>query len=264
MVNSGASNLDSDLRERISHAVSQALQPFPDVLAGWEGGSVAFDVSDEYSDIDLMFLATDTAAVESLYAAAEASIRAISEIACTHSEPPGRYYKLQDGGELLLLDLCFVRMGAIDHCLDIERHGKVKPLFDKGSWIEGKHLDCEAMDTARSKRLKELLSWFRVSQSFVHKAILRGQHAEALCAYWGYTLRPLTEILRMRYCPARWDFGMRYLARDLPADAYGELQDLMFVSDPEALGAYLEKASLWGEAMLSELESGREPSARVT
>jgi hypothetical protein len=242
------------LREQITKVVCGALQPFPDVLAGWEGGSVAFNVADEYSDIDLNFLVSDVAEVEPLYAAAEAAIILINPVICSHPAPPGRYYKFQDGGDYLLLDLCFLRVEAKDHGLDTERHGEVLPLFDKADWLSAKHLDVVALEGARYERFQELRSWFMVSQSFVRKAILRGQHAEALSAYWGYTLRPLAEILRMRYCPERWDFGMRYLDRDLPQSVYEKLRDLMFVREPDSLGAHLEKASQWGDALLHELE----------
>ncbi len=245
---------NSLLREQITTVVCDTLKPFPDVLAGWEGGSVAFGVADEYSDIDLNFLISDETDVEPLYAAAEAAIILISPVICSHPEPPGRYYKFQDGGDFLLLDLCFLRVGVSDHCLDPERHGEVQALFDKGDWLSAKHLDVAALKGARIERFRELRSWFTVSQSFVRKAILRGRQAEALGAYWAYTLRPLTEILRMRYCPARWDFGMRYLDRDLPQSVYAELRDLMFVQEPESLSAHLEKASQWGDVLLQELE----------
>ena len=38
-------------------------------------------------------------------------------------------------------------------------------------------------------------------------------------------------VVRMRYCPARWDFGMRYLDRDLPCPVYDELRRIMFVGE---------------------------------
>ena len=97
-----------------------------------------------------------------------------------------------------------------------------------------------------------------MSQSFVRKAIIRGQVVDALAAFWGYTLRPLVELLRMRYCPLRWDFGMRYLDRDLPQPVFRELQDIMFVKDPDELSAHLEKANGWGVRLLHDLESANE------
>lgn len=167
--------------------------------------------------------------------------------------PPGRYYKLRDGGEFLLVDLCFFRAGAPDHPLEVERHGHIVPLFDKGDWLRLRPLDGDALAARRDKRYRELRTWFTVSQSFVRKAILRGQHVEAMSAFWGYTLRPLAELLRMRYCPVRWDFGVRYLDRDLPAAAYEQVRDLAFVRDLEDLGAKHARATSWGGALIREL-----------
>jgi hypothetical protein len=93
-----------------------------------------------------------------------------------------------------------------------------------------------------------------VSQNFVRKAIIRGQEVEALAAFWAYTLKPLVELLRMRYCPARWDFGMRYLQRDLPGPVYDELRDIMFVGEYDDLAEHLSKAIAWGERLLRELQ----------
>ena len=250
--------IDPSLRDRISNAICEALEPLPSVLAGWEGGSAAFGASDAYSDIDLNFLVADDASSEVLYAAAERSLETISPIEASHAVPPGRYYKLRDGGEFLLVDVCFLRAGAPDHFLEVERHGHTLPLFDKGDWLRPRPLDEAALATKRSKRYRELLAWFPVSQCFVRKAILRGQHVESLTSYWGYTLRPLAELLRMRHCPARWDFGMRYLDLDLPPAAYDQVRDLAFVRDPEDLEAKLARATAWGMALLRELEERAE------
>jgi hypothetical protein len=244
--------IDESLRDRIVSAVCSALQPLPSVLAGWEGGSAAFGAVDGYSDIDLNFLVDDDAACDLLYAAAEASLETVSPITASHFVPPGRYYKLKDGGPFLLVDLCFFRAGAPDHHLEVERHGHVRALFDKGDWLRARPLDEGALAAKRDKRYRELQAWFAVSQNFVRKAVLRGREAEALASFWSYTLKPLAELLRMRYCPARWDFGMRYLDRDLPPTVYNELRDLVFVRDLDELEAKLARASAWGAALLQE------------
>ena len=93
-----------------------------------------------------------------------------------------------------------------------------------------------------------------MSQSFVQKAILRDRKIEALAAYWGYTLKPLVEILRIRYCPYRWDFGIRYLEQDLPGAVYKELCSLMYVGESDELAEHLSKATSWAEQLLRELE----------
>jgi len=84
---------------------------------------------------------------------------------------------------------------------------------------------------------------------------LRGQQVEAIRAFWACTLRPLAELLRMRYCPVRWDFGMRYLDRDLPPAVYDQVRKLTFVQDIEDLEAKLSTATAWGTALLQELDS---------
>src|SRR6185295_17891714 len=105
------------------------------------------------------------------------------------------------------------------------------PLFDKGNWLRRKPLDEGALSVLRNRRYRELQMWFPMSQVFVRKAILRGKHFEAVGAFWAYTLRPLSDLLRMRYCPARWDFGVRYLDRDLPPAVYDQVRDLALVRD---------------------------------
>ena len=247
---------DTSLRDRITRAVCQALQPLPCVLAGWEGGSVAFGATDEYSDIDLNFLVDDAASLDELYSASEVAIGRVSPIAVVHTEPPGRYYKLRDGGDFFLVDLCFFRSGASTRSLDPERHGQVRRLFDKGEWLNGGDAEALSAEERRRKRLEELEAWFAVSQTFVWKAVHRGQQIEALAAFWGYTLRPLVELIRMRYCPARWDFGMRYLCRDLPSPVYQSLRDIMFVKEPADLPDHLTKAIEWGERLLQEHRAG--------
>jgi hypothetical protein len=93
-----------------------------------------------------------------------------------------------------------------------------------------------------------------MSQVFVRKAILRGQHVEAVNAFWACTLKPLAELLRIRYCPVRWDFGVRYLDRDLPSAVYEQVRDLALVRDLEDLEGKLARATAWGAELLRELE----------
>ena len=246
---------DLPLRARIASAVSDVLRPLPAVLAGWEGGSAAFGAVDAHSDIDLEFLVADDASLDVLYTSAERGIETVSPIVATHTPLTGRYYQLKDGGEFLLVDLIFFKVGEADPHLDTERHGDKVPLFDKGDWLRPRPLDEGALATTRVRRFRELQTWFPMSQVFVRKAILRGQHVEAANAFWACTLKPLAELLRMRYCPMRWDFGVRYLDRDLPSEVYEQVRDLAFAKDLEDLEEKLTKATAWGTSLLREMES---------
>ncbi len=255
--------VDHSLRQRIVRAVWQALESRPVVYAGWEAGSAAFGNDDAYSDIDLNFIVEDECSLDSLYAAADAALEEVSPVCVSHFVSPGRYYKLAAGGDFLLIDLCFFRASLPDHPLEVERHGTIRALFDKGDWLRPKPLDEEALATRREMRRRELQGWFVVSQNFVRKAILRERQVEALASFWSYTLRPLSELLRMRYCPVRWDFGgMRYLDRDLPFAVYEEFRALMFVHDMHELAAKLATAQEWGIRLLQDLDPGG-PSERI-
>ena len=255
MLAAAAVEIDHALRARISDAVCRVLQPLPEVLAGWESGSAAFDALDGYSDIDLNYLVADNADVDRLYGLAEQSLSTISPITGSYIPARGRYYQLKDAGEFLLVDLSFFQVDAAEEFLQVERHGTPAPLFDKGNWLRPRPLDQEALAARRAKRYLELQTWFPMSQGFVWKAIRRGRQVEAVGAFWAYTLRPLAELLRLRYCPIRLDFGTRYLDRDLPPDAYGRFRDVTFVHDLEDLEAKLATASAWGCALVSELGS---------
>jgi hypothetical protein len=246
--------INQPMRDRIISVICQSLSQRQDVLAGWEGGSAAFGALDDYSDIDLNMLVNDDASMDLLHAALADALNTVSPITISHPAPPGRYYQLRDGGEFLLVDVCFVRVGASGSVRAVERHGQTIPLFDKGHWLHPRPLDEGALAIERDRRFRELEPWYSASQSFVRKAIARGQHVEARTCYWGYTLRPLAELLRMRHCAARWDFGMRYLDRDLPPAEYARIREFMYVCDLADLAAKLPKAEAWGAVLLQELD----------
>src|SRR6187397_2494690 len=152
-----SSKVDSEsFRARIIEVICQGLKPLPTILAGWEGGSAAFSAVDAYSDIDLNFLVDDDVSSDVLYAAAETSLETLSPITTSYVVPPGRYYKLKDSGEFLLVDLCFFRAGATDHHLEVERHGRVRLLFDKGDWLRPRVLDEGVLEAKRDQRHREL------------------------------------------------------------------------------------------------------------
>jgi hypothetical protein len=96
---------------------------------------VAFELLDNYSDIDLNFLLDDGETIDSFYAVVESTLEIVSPIVVCHPEPPGRYFKLKDGGDFLLVDVCVYGRGSYSDCLHVERHGKIQPLFDKDQWL---------------------------------------------------------------------------------------------------------------------------------
>jgi hypothetical protein len=58
-------------------------------------------------------------------------------------------------------------------------------------------------------------------------------------------LQPLVEALRMRWCPERFSFGLRYLDRDLPAPVLGRLTGLAYVSSLDDVREKAPRARAW-------------------
>lgn len=244
-------------RSRIIDAVHGAMEAHAGVFAGWEGGSAAFGALDRYSDIDLMFLVDPAVPPPDLFEAAEGAMESLSRILGCYHEPPGvwegithRIYRLEATDEYLLIDLALLRADATDHFLEVERHGHGVPLFDKGDWLRPRPVDPEALAAKAARRRQELTTWFPMSQNFVVKAIRRGHAVEAAARYMAFTLRPLVDLLRMRHCPLRWDFGLRYLDRDLPPDVHDRIRALVFPQDVADLEAKHAEAAAWALALL--------------
>jgi hypothetical protein len=91
-------------------------------------------------------------------------------------------------------------------------------------------------------------------QSMVRKEARRGRELDALQSYFGLTPRPRVELLRMRYDPYRYTFGMRYLYFDLPVEEVARLKPLCFVADLPALLESQRQAEAWGMELLDTLE----------
>jgi hypothetical protein len=67
----------------------------------------------------------------------------------------------------------------------------------------------------------------------------------ALGFYTAHTLRPLLEILRIRHCPERFDFGAKYSAPDLPSDVVRRFERLHFVGSLDDVATRRIPAEEW-------------------
>ena len=85
------------------------------------------------------------------------------------------------------------------------------------------------------------------------KAIWRHDAADAISTYHAVTMRSLVELLRMRHCPVRYDFGLRYLDRDLPPEVRRQAESLLFCSNLEELAEKQATAVALFQATLDDL-----------
>jgi predicted nucleotidyltransferase len=236
-----------DVRGRLH----RELQSRPWVLAAWEGGSAAFGRADEFSDLDLQVL-VDDGSTEAALDLVEDVLVTLGGISHRHrlAEPTSHghtqvFYRLEEGAPYFLLDLVVLERSRPGRLLERERHGEPIVLFDRTGEVHAVPIDAvehEQVLAARLRRLRETVPLFA---DFPDKELRRGNVAGAVAMYHAFLLRPLTELLLMLHCPERFDFGLRYVAFDLPKDDAARLERLWLAGDGDAVAAGAEVARAW-------------------
>lgn len=248
-------------RQQIIDTLHAALHSLPAVRAAWLGGSDATGRTDRYSDIDCLALVEDEA-VESVFAAVARALDALSPIDQQYRIPEPTwhghsqtFYRLQDAPRWLLIDIAILKTSSApdNRFLEAERHGHQHILFDRDNLVQPAPFDRAAHEGAMKARLPHLAARFEMFNVFVDKAIWRQDPPDAIGTYFAMTLRPLVELLRMRHCPDRYDYGMRYLQRDLPAEVYQQVEHLFFCGDLAQLERNQATAVALFQTTLSEL-----------
>jgi predicted nucleotidyltransferase len=248
-------------RADVIDVLRQALERIDAVDAAWEGGSAAFDAADQLSDVDAVAVVADDA-IDATFAQVESALHALSPVTLRHDVAATagyaqKFYRLRDAGEFLVVDFVLIRRSDPLLFREVELHGRGRTWFDRSGVLVESRLDAD-LDLAQARaRVPALAAAFAMFQHLVTKERLRGRAVDALAFYQSMTLRPLVEALRLLHCPQRRGFGLRYLARDLPAEACAEIEALAFVRDLDDLAVKHERARRWfGRSIERLLDSG--------
>jgi hypothetical protein len=223
-----------------------------------EGGSAAFGSDDALSDVDAVAVVADDA-VAATFARVEAALDRLSPVTLRHDVAGSvgfaqKFYRLRDAGEFLVVDLVLIRRSDPLLFRELELHGRGRTWFDRRAILVESHLDAEDDLAEARARVPTLAASFAMFQHIVTKERRRGRAVDALMFYQAMTLRPLAEAVRLLHCPQRRVFGLRYLARDLPADVCARIQALAFVSDLDDLAGKHEQARLWFDRCIARLQ----------
>lgn len=254
----GVSEAASAYRRRVTARVVAALRDDDAVEALFEGGAAARGRADEYSDIDLMVVAPLECAGR-LFARTEEALAEIAPI--THVwrlEPPGfpdmaqRFYFLADAPRFFALDCSVLAPSAAATFLERERHGEPVVWLDRRGTITARPVDQAALGDRRRHRLKQLRGMVPVYAMLVDKEIARGHPLEAL-GFYQALVRALIDLLGMQHRPERFDFGWRYVERELPADAQALIARHAFIAGADALAASRASIVLAINALLESL-----------
>lgn len=237
-------------RESVAAAIVAMLRDDPAIAAIGEGGAAARGRADEYSDLDLMIVAP-VAGAEAIFVFVEAALRTIAPI--THTwrvEPPGfpdmaqRFYFLADAPRHFAVDCSVITPAGIVAFLERERHGEAIVWFDRDATLTSRPIDGESLARKRAHRLAQLRGAVPVYSMLVGKELDRGHALEAF-GFHQVLLRAMIELLGMQHRPDRFDFGWRYVERELPPSAQALIARHAFVPDGNSLA--LLSASLLDE-----------------
>ena len=246
-------------RVELVEVLRRTLEPIDAVDAAWEGGSAAFGAADDLSDVDAVAVVADDA-VDATFSAVESALHALSPVTVRHDVGSAagyaqKFYRLRDAGEFLVVDFVVIRRSDPLLFREVELHGRGETWVDRRGLLVEAHLDAASDSAAARARVPALATAFAMFQHLVTKERLRGRAVDALRFYQSMTLRPLGEALRLLHCPERRVFGLRYLARDLPAEACARVEALAFVRDLDDLAVKHEQARRWFDRCMARLQA---------
>src|SRR5262249_49226696 len=131
-----------------------------------------------------------------------------------------------------LVDLHLSSLSDEHRLVDVRRHGAPIVLHDPGGLVELQEDDPVAMAASIAAALERGRQRRGTGEWLVARALARGHLAEGLDLYLRFALGPVVRMLRVRHCPWRHDYGLRYLDTDLPADVAARVLALV----PGAVG----------------------------
>lgn len=250
-------------RPAIIERLVQELSACDFVLAAWLGGSEATGRTDEWSDIDMQILCEDERAEDTLAAVHRAADsfgpivhrwRLAEPTWHGHSQ---EFSRVHGAGLFADLDIVVLQRSKPDRFLEPERHGTPVVLLDRGGFIQPASMDRAKHNKRMAGRLATLRDQVPLCQAILIKAIRRGLPAEAMSCYLRFALSPLVELLRMRHAPDVFDFGLRYLDRDLPADLRAQVESWSLPASLEQMKSYRAEIEALFGGTLDALDRGQ-------
>ncbi len=250
-------------REQILNALVRDLGALPWALALVEGGAAAWGRVDQWSDIDLGLLVEDGREQDTFHAV-EACLSVLSPVEMRFEMPqptlngqPQAFFRLEDAGPFLLIDLSLMKPDREGIHIPREIHGDTRIHFDKQEQVRVGPLDASGREQLREQLERQLLTCrrrFRLFQCLVEKELARGNWIEAHSFYMGFTLRPLLEVLGLLHRPAHATFATRYIYYELPEELHPRLERLWFVGQLAELADRHREACAWFQDCLGLLD----------
>ena len=245
-------------RDTVINTLVNALKPLDYAQALYEGGAIAFNRLDKWSDIDL-YLIVDDDKVDEAFLAVEKALKILSPIKqkleVKQLPWPGvsqAFYRLEGSTEYLLIDFVVLKLSSPEKFLEPEIHGKAVFYFSKSDRIRVPALNRDSLNSNLLERFARLRDKFAMFNIFVQKEINRGNYIEALSLYHSLTIGSIVDALRIKYSPFHHDFKTHYIRYELPKEIIEKLENLYFVRDKRDLQKKYREATEWFRKMVAE------------
>ncbi len=211
-------------KEQIVERLNGLLYRNKDVVAVWEGGSVATGYDDEYSDLDLSIICEDDA-VETIFPILDeylendlGIIRKLRVPEPTWHGFAQCFYQVKNVPEFFYLDIVVIKKSSPAKMTESDSHGTALVWFEKEKILDN-------APTPEEEILKRGRHFFNLAAQpdFLHiieikKNIARRNFVETYPMYYQFIVRQLGTMLNLKYRPCKVDFGLRYCSRDYPAE----------------------------------------------
>lgn len=196
--------------------ISEYVQSNPEITSAWFGGSKATQREDDLSDIDLVLITPDA---NKAFNDFELFLKTLTPIRLIHiekrrSDYDQRFYVLEGTPETYYLDVCvFQSQEEKDYAeyFNEKRHGSPVIIKDDGLLLK-------ASQTFSSSKIALDKDLFKGRSEIYYRTFLkeaqREKYIDAYHFYFGL-LQTYVTLLRVKYCPEKHDFSLRYISIDL-------------------------------------------------
>lgn len=243
-------------RDAIIQSLKAELEPNRSVFALWLEGADAVAKVDAYSDIDIWIDAAD-GDEDDIFAEVECILSRLSPVDFKfepkrpHPKIRQRLFHLAGTPEFLIADVCIQSHSRVFWYTKGHPDNAVRILFDKCDVIEFREADEHQQKMEIQDREAELKETFLFYQAWTKKALKRGDFLEGFSYYEEMVLRPLIELIRIKYQPLKREFYLKHIKRDLPDDVVRRLEPLFKVGSVEDIEDNLRLASQWFDELLA-------------
>ena len=244
--------METTTRQTLIDLLRAALAAQPSVYAAWLEGADAAGRADAYSDIDL-WADVEAGTEAQVFAGIRAALLELGPLDVAqdarhpHPQLEQRFYRLADASPFWFIDVCLQQHGRETV---FAPHDPFQILFDRSGVIQTAATQLDHNETERAVKSLTDGWWRRV---LVLKEVQRGHLLGALSYYHTEVLEPLTELLRLRYCPAKRGYGLKHVYTDLPSETVKKLEALYSVVTLADLPGAVKQADALFDAELEAL-----------